>query len=68
MKWERQQSGVWRLLDTCGEIVGAVVWQDLGEGRVWSSVSSRLQHGPEQGKLTACKRRLERLWEAAEEA
>jgi hypothetical protein len=68
MRWELQQSGDWRLLDADGEIAGAVVWQDLDEGRVWNSVSKRLEHGPESGKLTECKRRLERLWETAGKA
>jgi hypothetical protein len=68
MRWEKRQTGDWRLFDAEGEIAGAVVWQDLGQGRVWNSVSARLAHGPEEGKLTECKRRLERLWDEAGKA
>lgn len=66
MTWEKQPSGDWRLIDGEGQVAGAVVFQDLASGRVWYSVSRRLQHGPEEGKLTECKRRLERLWDQAE--
>lgn len=62
MKWEKQPTGDWRLMDAEGEIAGAVVFQDLDGKRTWYSVSRRLQHGPEEGKLSECKRRLEGLW------
>lgn len=68
MKWEEQATGDWRLLDEEGEVAGAVVYQDIAGKRIWFSVSRRLKHDPTEGRLTECKRRLERLWDKALEA
>lgn len=64
MKWVEQASGDWNLVDAEGQLIGAVIYQDLDGKRVWYSVSRRLEHDPEEGKLTECKRRLEALWDA----
>lgn len=65
--WVQLPSGDWSFRAD-GEQRGLVTYQDTPKGRVWASVSVVLGHGPEGGKLTECKRRLETLWRAHEAA
>ncbi len=63
--WRQMPSGDWAYerQDGGGAVrLGSVVYQDMPGGRVWYSVSCAKEHGPEEGGLSECKRRLEALW------
>ncbi|MEH0194563.1 hypothetical protein V7S57_02390 [Caulobacter sp. CCNWLY153] len=60
-EWKKLATGDWHYM-VDGVRGGAVVFQDLGDGKTWYSVSSALEHDATPGKLAECKRRLERLW------
>lgn len=64
-RWCKLASGDWRYErgpEDDIEVLGVVVFQDLDGQRTWYSVSQLAKHGPEAGALSACKRRIERLW------
>lgn len=64
-RWEKLPSGDWAYVAGMGEDVvrlGTVVFQDLHGQRSWYSVSATKSHGPDEGGLTECKRRIEALW------
>lgn len=66
--WHKSPLEDWRLIDDRGELIGSVVHQTLNGKRLWYSVSERLRHGPNEGSLTECKRRIEKLWRTRMEA
>ena len=59
--WRKMPTGDWAY-ERGEERLGTVVFQDLNGARSWYSVSAAKSHGPEDGALTACKRRIEGLW------
>ncbi|NBB65072.1 hypothetical protein GVN18_38090 [Pseudomonas sp. ODNR1LW] len=64
-RWRQMDTGDWAYERGEGEDavrLGTVVFQDLGGRRIWYSVSTLQSHGPDEGSLTECKRRIERLW------
>lgn len=64
-RWSQAPSGDWAYVQGEGEDavrLGTVVFQDLNGQKTWYSVSALKSHGPEEGRLTECKRRVEALW------
>lgn len=61
-RWRQMPSGDWAYERGEGEglvRLGSVVFQDVGGRRAWFSVSTMAEHGPEEGGLSECKRRVE---------
>lgn len=64
-RWRQMDTGDWAYETGGGDDavrLGTVVFQDLGGVRTWYSVSAAASHGPDEGSLTVCKRRIEGLW------